>query len=336
MISGRGLGFTGGTLDKLDAIPGYQSQVSLERFRKTVQQCGCAIVGANKELAPADAALYSVRDLTATVDCEALIVSSILAKKLAAGLDALILDVKTGSGATVPELDRARSLAQSLVATATASGLKTTALITNMDQPLAHCAGNALEMRDAISFLCNANTNARQHELVMALGARLLCMADATTTHDEAHSLLTQVLNNGSAAECAAKMIHGLGGPADFLSKAQHYLSVSGHTLAVESTRPGFVTQIDTRRLGMVVVSLGAGRVNPSSSIDTSTGLSDIAAIGDSVDSHRPLAIIHAQSESQCAAAANEVRAAFTITTGEPSVSPQPVVIDAISTSEKQ
>ncbi len=219
MISGRGLGHTGGTLDKFDSIPGYATQPDNALFRKVVREAGCAIIGQTADLAPADKRLYAIRDVTATVESVPLITASILSKKLAAGLHGLAMDVKTGSGAFMPTLDASRELARSLVSVAVGAGLPTTALITAMDQPLADAAGNAVEMAYAVDYLTGARRQPRMHEVVVALGAEMLLLGRLASSQDEARAAMERAISSGAAAERFARMVAGLGGPRDILER---------------------------------------------------------------------------------------------------------------------
>ena len=300
MISGRGLGHTGGTLDKLDSIPGYQSQPSLELFRKVTREAGCAIIGQTADLAPADKRLYGIRDVTATVESIPLITASILSKKLAAGLQHLVLDVKTGSGAFMATLAEARGLAESLVAVANGAGLKTTALITDMDEPLASCAGNAIEIRNAVDYLTGKHRDARLHEVTLALGAELV--------PDKAR--LQDALDSGKAAELFDRMVQLLGGPAHFIRDVEKHLPKAPVIREVLASAPGVVQSIATRELGVAVIELGGGRRVATDKIDHAVGLTQLAGKGTKVDGKTPLAVIHACDEASWQKAAAIIRAA--------------------------
>ncbi len=224
MISGRGLGHTGGTLDKLNSIPGYRTQPDEALFRKAIDVAGCAIIGQTGDLAPADKRLYAIRDVTATVESVPLITASILSKKLAAGLGGLVLDVKTGSGAFMAAMEDARELATSLVAVANGAGLKTTALITDMNEPLASAAGNAVEVLNAVEFLTGAHRDARLQEVTLALSAELLVLGGRAESADWALALAQAALDNGQAAEVFQNMVSALGGPSDFVAHPRKHL----------------------------------------------------------------------------------------------------------------
>jgi len=300
MISGRGLGHTGGTLDKLDAIPGYKTTPdSADHFRKIVKQVGVAIIGQTGDLAPADKRFYATRDITATVESIPLITASILSKKLAAGLDALVMDVKAGSGAFMPTYEQSQALAKSIVGVANGAGCKTAALITNMDQVLASSAGNAVEVREAVGFLTGDYVNPRLHEVTMALCAEMLQLSGLAENEKEAREKLQAVLDNGKAAEVFGKMVCALGGPADFVENVDNYLQKSVIVRPVYAQHSGIVQTMDTRELGMAVVGMGGGRRKASDPIDYAVGLSDIVSLGDKISPEKPLAMIHAQTEKQ-------------------------------------
>lgn len=299
MISGRGLGHTGGTLDKLDAIPGYQTNVDTAKFRKTIQDVGVAIIAQSGDLAPADKRFYATRDITATVESIPLITSSILSKKLAAGLDALVMDVKSGSGAFMPTYEGAMDLANSIAQVANGAGCKTTAILTNMNQILASSAGNATEVQEAVNFLTGKYVNPRLHNITMALCAEMLLLSGLAATEEEARTKLQAVLDNGKAAEVFAKMVAALGGPTDFVEKSEIYLPSAEIIRPVYATQTGFVNAMDTREIGMGVVKLGGGRMKSSDSIDYAVGFSGFASLGDAVDTTTPLAMVHARDEKQ-------------------------------------
>jgi len=294
MIAGRGLGHTGGTLDKFDAIPGYTTVPSNALFRDTVKEVGVAIIGQTGDLAPADKRLYGIRDVTSTVESVPLITASILAKKLAAGLDALVMDVKTGSGAFMAELGQAQELAHSIVNVATGAGVKTSALITDMDQLLAASAGNAVEMVDAVKYLRNELHNSRLHEVTVALAAEMLTLSGLAATDELARVKVNQVISNGQAAEFFDKMVAKLGGPVDFVDNYQQYLPQAKIIRPVFAKQSGILQRIDTRQIGLSVVELGGGRRRADDIIDYSVGLSGVATVGLHLDNQQPIAMVHA------------------------------------------
>lgn len=313
MISGRGLGHTGGTLDKLESIPGLNIFPDNSEFRRIIQRVGVAIIGQTNSLAPADKRFYATRDITATVDSIPLITASILAKKLAEGLDALVMDVKVGSGAFMPTYALSEQLAQAIVDVANNAGCRTSALLTDMNQVLASSAGNALEVREAVRFLTGEPRNPRLYEVTMALCEEMLLSGGLTDSAAEARNRLQAALDNGKAAEVFGRMVAAQRGPADFVEHYERYLPVATLSKPVFAERAGIVAAMDTRALGMAVVSLGGGRRQASDKIDYSVGINEMACLGDRVDGQRPLAVIHANTEAQWQQAANDVRAAITL-----------------------
>ncbi|MBU1334718.1 MAG: thymidine phosphorylase [Alphaproteobacteria bacterium] len=327
MISGRGLGHTGGTLDKFDAIPGYQTSPDNALFRQVVRQAGCAIIGQTADLAPADKTLYAIRDVTGTVESISLITASILSKKLAAGLGALILDVKTGSGAFMPTLEKSRDLAKSLVEVANGAGLKTGALITDMNEPLASAAGNGLEVRNAVDFLTGAHQDWRVREVTLSLCAELVFMTGKATTRDAGRMLAVAALDSGRATERFSTMVHALGGPGDFVERVDAYLAPAPIVRDVFATGQGTVAAIDTRGVGMAVVALGGGRATPTDTIDHTVGFDHLRGIGAQVDGQTPIARIHARDEASAADAEARLKAAYRLGDAGPAF---PLIADTI------
>ncbi|MGL9720958.1 thymidine phosphorylase [Symbiopectobacterium sp.] len=312
MISGRGLGHTGGTLDKLESIPGLNIFPEDEQFRDIIRQVGVAIIGQTRSLAPADKRFYATRDITATVDSIPLITAS-LCKKLAEGLDALVMDVKVGSGAFMPTYALSEQLAQSIVSVANRAGWRTTALLTDMNQVLASSAGNALEVREAVRFLTGEHRNSRLYDVTMSLCIEMLLAGRLAENPDVARQRLQAVLDNGRAAEIFGRMVAAQGGPTDFVEQMDAYLPAAVLSKPVFAARSGVITAMDNRALGMAVVALGGGRRQAGDAIDHSVGLDAVVSLGDSVDALRPLAVIHANSETAWQAAAQAVRAAISI-----------------------
>ncbi|MEO8101905.1 MAG: thymidine phosphorylase [Betaproteobacteria bacterium] len=313
MISGRGLGHTGGTLDKFDAIPGYQTSISIEKFQQVVRDVGVAIIGQTADLAPADKRLYATRDVTATVESIPLITASILSKKLSAGLDALVMDVKVGSGAFMPTCEKSLELAKSIVAVGNGAGVKTSALLTDMNQPLAPCAGNAIEVRCALDYLTGKSRPGRLHAITMALSAELLVQSGLFGSEAEATLALTSVLDSGRATEVFERMVSALGGPADLISNPDKYLERAPVILPVPAAQGGRVMEMDTRALGMAVVGLGGGRRRAADAIDFAVGLSEFVTLGAAVASGAPLALVHARTQAAAEAAVAAVRQAISI-----------------------
>ncbi|WP_280547346.1 MULTISPECIES: thymidine phosphorylase [unclassified Halomonas] len=328
MVSGRGLGHTGGTLDKLEAIPGYSVTPDTATFRRLVKEVGVAIIGQTADLAPADRRLYAVRDVTATVESLPLIVSSILGKKLACGLDALVMDVKCGSGAFMPTEEAARALAQTIAEVASQAGTRTTALVTDMSQPLAPCAGNALEVREALRLLGGEKRHGRLLAVTRDLATELLLAGRLADSRDAAMARLDEALASGAAAERFSRMVAGLGGPSDLLERPDHHLPEAPVTRAVHAEHPGRVQAMDTRALGLAVVALGGGRRAPGEAIDPAVGLSHIASLGETVDAERPLALVHAASAADADRAAQQLREAIQI--GDAPATPPSLIHDVI------
>ena len=329
MISGRGLGHTGGTLDKLDSIPGYNTQPDLRMFKHIVAKAGCAIIGQTADLAPADGRLYAIRDVTATVESTPLITASILSKKLAAGLDGLVMDIKTGNGAFAAAPEMARHLAESITSVANGAGLKCTALITDMDQVLGTTAGNALEIRETIDHLTGRAKDARLHDVTMALCAELLVIGALAADIDTGRAMAEEALSSGRAAEHFARMCAGLNGPTDLVEAPEKHLPAAAVQKPVAPTKPGIVTGMDTRRLGLAVMELGGGRRRADDTIDYAVGLSEMAGIGASVDAHRPLCLIHAATEDDATRVAALVNEAVVI--GDAPVAGGPIVRDRVA-----
>jgi len=322
MISGRGLGHTGGTLDKFDAIPGYNTAPDNALFRKVVKEAGVAIIGQTGNLAPADKRFYAIRDVTATVESIALITASILSKKLAAGLDALVMDVKAGSGAFMPTYDLSKALAESIVRVSSGAGCRTTALITDMSQPLASSAGNAVEVREAVRYLRGDRPNARLHEVTMALCAQMLLSGGLASDEAEARRKLDEALTSGRAAERFAKMVAMLGGPSDFMDRYDDYLERAPIIRPIYPKHSGTVRAMDTYKIGMAVVAIGGGRTRPTDPIDYAVGLTDFVALGDRVDPTTPLAMAHLRNESQFEEIEQRILEAVTVGEGEADVPP--------------
>ncbi|MCP4183813.1 MAG: thymidine phosphorylase [Hyphomicrobiales bacterium] len=302
MISGRGLGHTGGTLDKFDSIPGYLTQPDNELFTRVVQQTGCAIIGQTANLAPADKRIYSIRDVTSTVESVPLITASILSKKLSAGLDGLVLDVKFGSGAFMESIDNARELATSLVQVANDAGMKTTALITDMDHPLASAAGNAVEMKNAVDFLNGDHIDKTLWHVTVALGAEMLISGGLAADNDEAKAKMEEAFSSGKASEIFGRMVYGLGGPSDFMSNADKYLQTPPITVDVVAP-PQAVAHannlaFDTRQIGLAVIELGGGRTRPQDPVDHAVGITHIA--GRDWNGSDPICKIHARTDESC------------------------------------
>ena len=329
MISGRGLGHTGGTLDKLESIPGYDIKPSEALFRRTVQDAGCAIIGQTADLAPADRRLYAIRDVTATVDSVSLITASILSKKLAAGLQSLVLDVKIGNGAFMVGLEEAETLARSLVGVANGAGVKTTALITDMNEPLADAAGNAVEIENCIAFLRGEKAGTRLEAVVMSFAAEMLMTSGVAASPTEGADLARRALQSGAALERFGRMVHMLGGPADFIERPQAYLVKAPVILPVEAPRDGYLQSCNARDVGMEVIALGGGRTRPDEAIDHRVGFSGLKPLGTEIEKGEPFAFVHAANEDQALKARARLQDIYTI--GDDTLPERPVIVSKIS-----
>lgn len=318
MISGRGLGHTGGTLDKMEAIPGYQAQPDNALFSKVVHEVGCAIIGQTAQLAPADKRLYAIRDVTATVESIPLITASILSKKLAAGLGSLVMDVKFGNGAFMADQESARELAHSITKVAGAAGLPCHALLTDMNQPLADAAGNAVEVVNAIEFLTGARREPRLNEIVTSLCAEMLLTAGLEAERGSARNKVVNVLESGAAAERFGQMVHALGGPSDVIERHADHLPQAKIIRPVLADQAGYVSAIETRQVGLVVVELGGGRRRSSDVVDPSVGLTQIAPVGTKVAEGEMLAMLHADTEDAATRAEAQLRDAVQIAATAP------------------
>ncbi len=328
MISGRGLGHTGGTLDKLESIPGFRTTIAIDQFQQLVQANGIAIIGQNEKLVPADQRFYAVRDITATVNSVPLIVASILSKKLAEGLDALVMDIKLGSGAFMREPGEARQLAKEICRVATDSGLPCNALITDMNAPLAWSAGNALEVSEAIKFLTGGPRHEKLLSVVQGLATEMLVLGGLVSGSLEAENRVCSSLDSGDAAECFARMVASQGGPHDLLDRPEKYLPFANVSRPVFPNSPGVVTTMETQSIGYVVVHLGGGRQHVDDDIDPSVGLTDLCTVGQQMDAHTPLATIHASSESDWELAASRLKSAIKM--DKPTSGTQPVIHERI------
>ena len=328
MISGRGLGHTGGTLDKLESIPGYDIKPSAALFRRTVEEAGCAIIGQTSALAPADRRLYAIRDVTATVDSVPLITASILSKKLAAGLQSLVLDVKIGSGAFMVSLEEAETLARSLVGVANGAGVRTTALITDMNEPLADAAGNVLEIENCLAFLRGEKKGTRLEAVVLAFAVEMLLSSGVATGPIEAKAMARRALESGAALERFGRMVHLLGGPQDFIERSNVYLKKAPVVLPVEAPRGGYLVSCDARAVGMQVIALGGGRTRPNEPIDHRVGFSDLKPLGTRLERGEPFAMVHAADLTSAEVARARLCAIYEISDVAPA--PRSVIVSRI------
>lgn len=325
MISGRGLGHTGGTLDKLESIPGYKVGLTLEEFRSVLKRVGFAMMGQTSDIAPADRKLYSLRDATSTVEAIPLIVASIMSKKLAAGLDALVLDVKTGSGAFMRERSRARELASELVKTGNAFGVKTQALITDMNQPLGHTVGNSLEVLECIKIL-RGESSARAmpvQELSVELTARMVQQAGLEPSIEVARTRVNGLLRSGHALELFRKNVEAQGGDPRICDDPEKLLDLTAKAVRIESSSNGFVTSIDTFAIGNAVAALGGGRVRIEDPIDPAVGYAVEAGLGDELKQGDVLGFIYCRDNVSPEEVIAQVRAAYTISDVPPSNVPE-------------
>ncbi len=318
MISGRGLGHTGGTTDKIESIPGYNATPDFEIFRKVVKSAGCAIIGQTAGLAPADRRFYAIRDVTATVESVPLITASILSKKIAAGLDSLVMDVKVGSGAFMASAQRAEELARSIIATAAKANLNTHAIITDMNECLGLTAGNALEIAESMEYLKNNHRERRLDEVVMALCAEMLVATGMEHDRDAARAKADAAVTSGKAAERFAKMVRALGGPADFVENYARHLPQAAFVVPVFAKDSGYLAEEDALLVGNAIIELGGGRRAMGDKLDLSVGLTEKASIGTWVDKERPLAIIHASSAESAEVAATMLRQACRVADKQP------------------
>jgi thymidine phosphorylase len=329
MISGRGLGHTGGTLDKMASIPGYSVTPDLTRFRKVVKDVGCAIIGQTGQLAPADGRMYAIRSITATIDSTPLINGSILSKKLAAGLEGLVMDVKAGSGTFMRDRAEAQALARSLIGTGAHCGLKIHALITDMAEPLGDTAGNALEVAEAVRFLRNEDREARLNEVTMALAAEMLLVVGLEADRANARARCESALTSGRAAEVFGRMVAALGGPADVIERWKTHPEVAPVVRAIYPDQPGYIAEVDGRAVGNAIIALGGGRVTVEDDIDPRVGFEGFLPIGTYLEGGRPLAVVHAASEADADRATRDLKTAYRLSDEKPAVGP--VVMDWIT-----
>lgn len=329
MIAGRGLGHTGGTLDKLDSITGYQTTACIEKFKKTVKNIGCAIVGQTADLAPADKKLYAIRDVCATVESIPLITASILSKKLAAGLQYLVMDIKCGNGAFMENMQRASDLAHSIARVANGAGTKTTALLTDMNSVLGTSVGNALEVQEALSYLKGEKSDSRLHEVTMALCEELLINSQIASDKKTANQMLERSLSSGKAYEIFIKMASELGAETSVIENFAANGPKAEYIEPIYADKSGYVTAIDTRKVGLGVIILGGGRTTPTQEINYTTGFSSFIQIGDKTDSKTPLCYVHAEQKEVIKEVKKLINQAITI--GEEKIKKQPATICKIA-----
>jgi thymidine phosphorylase len=329
MISGRGLGHTGGTLDKLSAIPGYTTQPDIETFRRVVRQTGCAIIGQTDDLAPADRRFYAIRDVTATVESIPLICASILSKKLAAGLQGLAMDVKCGSGAFMPDLASARELARSIVDIAHGAGLPATALITDMDEVLGLTAGHALEVREAVDYLTGKHREARLHDVTLALAGEMLALGKLAATPEEGMAKAQAALDSGKAAEVFSRMVAALGGPKDFVERRDNHMNAAPVSKAFLAKKSGTIARMDARAIGVALIDLGGGRRKTTGTIDLAVGFSGFRPVGAKLNPGDTIALVHAADDAAAVRAIAALEQAVIIAGASPV--PHPVIHERIA-----
>lgn len=322
MISGRGLGHTGGTLDKLESIRGYRVQLTQQEFRRILETVGFAMTGQSSHIAPADKKLYALRDATSTVEAIPLIVASIMSKKLAAGLGALVLDVKTGSGAFMKDEARARALAHALVKTGNSCGVRTEALLTDMNQPLGYAVGNALEVFECITIMRGEmNERARPVlDLSLELTARMLTMSGVAANVESARESATRALVSGAALEHFRQNVEAQGGDTSVCDDPSRLLDLKLREVRVESPRAGFVVKIDTAEIGIAVATIGGGRARIEDEIDPGVGFLVEAKLGDQLEaSSKTLGLLYCRDDAQAALAGARIQAAYEIGDEPPS-----------------
>lgn len=323
LVSGRGLGHTGGTLDKLESIPGFRTQLDAKTYRRQLMTIGCAMIGQTAEIAPLDARIYALRDVTATVESIPLLAASIMSKKLAGGADALVLDIKRGSGAFLPELDRALALARTMIAIGEAGGMDVVALVTAMDRPLGYAVGNALEVEEAILALQGAGPPDLRRVSV-ALAAEMLCLGRAAEDPEQARRMAEAALDDGRALECMRRVIEAQGGNPNVLDDPA-LLPQAPVRRVFEATEAGYVTRVEPWEIGDAAVGLGAGRVSLDSVIDPGVGFHITVKPGDRVARGEPLATVYARTMEDAEAACSALDRAITI--GEvPGEAPLPLI----------
>lgn len=328
MITGRGLGHTGGTLDKLESIPGYQAKPDNALFQRCVKELGLCIIGQTSRLAPADQRFYATRDVTATVESVPLITASILSKKLAEGLDGLVMDVKVGNGAFMTDIDQATTLATSIVEVANSAGVNTSASLTDMNSPLGYTAGNAVEIRETLRYLSGDQKHPALHEVTMELAASMLLNGGLASSHEAGIGMAEAALSSGKAAAIFAKMIHLLGGPSDLFEHPDKYLPKAAIIQPVLAPHAGYIHAYQTRDVGMSVVALGGGRLRAADNIDHSVGFSELLPIGSSVDKGTPIAMLHARTQDTWNAVASQLLGSVSIQ--DKAVAPQSRILTRI------
>jgi thymidine phosphorylase len=323
MIAGRGLGHTGGTVDKLEAISGFNTQPSISTFKSLVKELGMAIIGQTSDLAPADKRLYGIRDITATVESIPLITASILSKKLASGLDALTMDVKVGNGAMMQDLESATALAQSIANVANGAGVKTQAIITDMNQVLGDSAGNALEIIETVDYLTGTYREPRLHNVVVRLAQSMLINTGLAVNEQEALTKINHALDSGQAAELFSKMIAKMGGPSDLLENPWRSMQQASLVQDIVAPEDGYICAMNTRDVGLMIVEMGGGRTANDQAIDHTVGIDKVKPIGTKVSKGDVIARIHATDKAQAEHATKQYLAALNFSESQPEVQPE-------------
>jgi pyrimidine-nucleoside phosphorylase len=326
MMSGRGLGHTGGTLDKLESISGFRTRLTLDEFRAQVADIGCALIGQTDDVAPADRTLYALRDVTATVESLPLICASILSKKIAEGIDALVLDVKTGRGAFMAREEDARALADALVGLAERAGLEVAALLTRMDQPLGRTIGNALEVRECIDVLRGGGPPDLV-ELSVELSALMVWLGRPGSSLEEARRAVGDVLRNGRALDMFRRIVERQGGDVGMIDNPST-LPQAPVRETIAALRGGYVSHVDALALGRAAVELGAGRARAEDTVDTAVGFELLAVAGDAVTAGAPLVVVHARTPEDAAAVRDVVTHSITLADVPPV--PVPLILDRL------
>jgi len=322
MISGRGLGHTGGTSDKLESIAGFNVEPTISEFKRIVKEVGVAIISQTDNLAPADKRLYGIRDVTATVESIPLITASILSKKLAAGLDTLVMDVKVGNGAMMASLEDAKALADSISSVANGAGVKTQAIITDMNQVLGTSAGNAVEMYETAKYLTGKQREPRLHKVVKTLACAMLINSGLAINDKEAHLKIDKALHSGKAAEIFERMIAALGGPKNFIENPWGSMNKAAIVMEIKASQHGYLAKMSTRDVGMSVVGLGGGRTAPKQIVDHTVGFDRILPLGVVVNNGDVIARVHAKDENSALLAAQQFNQAITYSEESPELAP--------------
>ncbi len=329
VISGRGLGFSGNTADKLESIPNYDGEPSIESFCTVTKEVGCAIAAQTARLTPANRRMYSLREAVGAYDCIPLLVASMLSRKLAAGTEALVADIKVGSGTVIPDLETGRIMASSLLSVAKGIGLSATAVISDSNQVIGKSAGNAVEVAEAIEFLTGKYQDLRLTELLLNLGSEMLIMGKLVTSYEEGKRRLRLALESGEAAEKFARMVMRFSGVGNILEKYQNILPKAPIIRPVFADKEGYISALDGRKIGNCLTIMGAARTSTEDIIDYRAGLSSCRALGDYVDLDTPLAYIHTKDEDSFAKASTIIKNAFVI--GKDSLETAPIVYETLN-----